>query len=231
MRNAIIAAAAVCLVVVVGCSSEGTTGNGSNGSAGVAGSNGAAGAAGSTGPQGPEGPAGPKGDKGDPGSAGASATSSKNGTRIKVAKTTETTADGMEVVTVGGYVDTARANEPCTPAMAGDGQLRCLPTAQSTTIYGTVMWLNNCMTGVGLVSSATPTGATKYAIGVESVPGRDGLYRVFDATTTATGVTQVCRNVSPTDCTCRGVQAGEVVYRPEVPATDFAAITRTHSTL
>lgn len=156
MRSAIIAAAAACLVLA-GCSSEGSSGSdGKAGSSGTAGSNGAAGAAGqngAAGAQGPIGPAGPKGDKGDPGSAGASATSSKNGTRIKVLRTSETTADGMEVVSVGGYVDTARGDERCIAFPSGDGTLRCVPTVYPQAVAGSIVWDNTCTTPLVLTTA------------------------------------------------------------------------------
>lgn len=230
MRSAIIAAAAVCLVLV-GCSSEGSSGSdGKAGTSGTAGSNGAAGAAGqngAAGAQGPIGPAGPKGDKGDPGSAGASATSSKNGTRIKVLRTSETTADGMEVVSVGGYVDTARGDERCIAFPSGDGTLRCVPTVYPQAVAGSIVWDNTCTTPL-VLTTAILTGSTKYVYAGEVV-NNETRYRVF--VTTPSPSTTVCNKGIGGGCTCRNRGTDDSLYQGEVAPTDFAAITRTYSTL
>lgn len=228
MQKAIIAAAAACLVVC-GCSSDGSSGSdGKAGSSGTAGSNGAAGQTGATGPTGPTGPAGAKGDKGDPGSAGASATSSKNGSRIKVATQTETTADGLEVVSLAGYVDTSRANERCSSVYASDGMLRCMPIVAPHAVGGAAMWDSTCTTPMSL-SSALTTGSTKYVYSAEIV-NADARYRIFAATPIAPP-SLICSKGTGGSCTCRSVQAGESVYANEFPATDFASVTRTFGTL
>lgn len=167
-----------------------------------------------------------QGVKGDPGSAGASATSSKNGTRIKVATTTETTADGMEVVSVGGYVDTARGDERCISGLAADGILRCVPAVFPQAIGGVAMWDGTC-TNTLILTTGQTTGSTKYVYGGDNVNG-EVRYRVF--VTSPSPSTTVCTK-GPGSCVCRNIQPGETVYQGEVAPTDFAAITRTYSTL
>ena len=83
---------------------------------------------------------GPKGDPGAQGPAGpqgvAGTTSgATSGTRIKARSTTTTlsSADGAASTAsyLAGWVDSARNNEACSPGLASDGAMRCLPAASA----------------------------------------------------------------------------------------------------
>lgn len=216
--------AAATVVAWVACAACGTS---ENGTAGTAGGAGAAGSPGPAGSQGERGPAGPAGEAGASATAPPTPVTAKNGTRIKIRKTTETTADGLEVVTVGGYVDSAKANEPCGAYTTVDGQLRCLPLPGAGVGSGVVVYDATCTQPMVTVYGATQP--TRYILGAETA-GAEYRYRVFSAT--PSGATQACTKAGPTSCTCRTLQpADEVAYDTEIPAADWAAITRTAGVL
>lgn len=118
---------ALAMAMLAACSSEGTPGPG-----------GAPGLRGAPGPEGAAGPAGPAGEAGAAGTSvaadgggggdGGGVVVAKSGTRLRVQRALDTSADGLEVlVTTGLYVDNARGGEVCAPMVVGDGTLRCLP--------------------------------------------------------------------------------------------------------
>lgn len=207
---------AACLVA---CASDGAPGKaGAPGPQGAEGPAGSPGTAGSAGTNGANGDAGPGGTNGEGGGLVA-----KSGSRLRIQQALDTSPDGLEVaVATGLYVDAARANEVCTPLVAADGQRRCLPWG---TYQPEVAFDGTCANPVVVVPAVT---TARYAVAYEVTNASTGdrKHYVFDLSGSPSGITQVCTR----SCTCRGV-AGDRVYTVETPASAFAPITRTLSTL
>lgn len=221
---------------VTGCSSEPTTntGTGASGAPGTVGSPGQAGASGAQGPAGPAGPAGAPGAPGATGPAGpagaagpqgpqgiSSVPASKSGTRLKVRTTTVRSADGLELVSAGPVVDSARGDEECSPGViAGDGVQRCMPT--NAAILGQYYSDSACARPMGILENGAGLPVPRY---VFTRPG--GRTQLYPATLTPLPTTMFYLNNGA--CLPSNPPPGYTLYSggTEIPAASFAETTTT----
>jgi len=128
---------------------------------------------------------------------------------------------GSGLLEASGIVDTGRSSEPCFPAVAGDGQFRCLPGTMFSGYFSDMNCTQPLAGWIGSICGPAPAYAGSSDL--TTCPPRNHVYTLGPAVAPATVFFDnagMCLNVGMPSLNFYGVGA-------EVPAASFQALTPT----